>query len=143
MDNRKRQLSRLGYALRLIIAAGLVVAAVYGSTLALPWMAQTLAPLGYNAGTAQNLIIVAALLLAFAVILFATMNRLSTIGASPLLAPVTLIPVLALLLLDGPLFIRPAIDIPPLGEYVVLAFAGLFAILAGFCLVADGRKRQS
>ncbi|MGF1651280.1 MAG: hypothetical protein ACFCUN_12610 [Hyphomicrobiaceae bacterium] len=106
-------MTRKAYVIRNVIAAVILAGAVYGSFLALPAMATVLAPRGVNAGLIQNGIILTGGATALLVAWHAASLRLHAIGERRLWAAIAFLPPAILLMLDGPLFLKPLLAIPP------------------------------
>lgn len=117
-----------------IAGAALPVLAFYGSFHLLPAMAEVLAPRGINAGTAQNTIIIVAGVIGAWLLLTAFLRRLRTVGELTIFAWIAIVPPALVLLVDGPVFLRPLLPMPELlrsGVYFVSAGIAVWIFVTG------------
>ncbi len=127
-------MSRPQFAVQTAIGIALPVGMFFGSFYALPTLADFLAPRGINAGTAQNALIVGAGLIAAWLLLAAGIRRLRTLKEPRIFAALAVLPAALVLLLDGPVFLRPILAFPDLardGIYFVSAGIGVWIICSG------------
>ncbi|MEL6871399.1 MAG: hypothetical protein AAFO62_01110 [Pseudomonadota bacterium] len=127
-------MSRLQFAAQVAVGLALPVGTFFGSFYLLPSLAEILAPRGINAGTAQNALIVGAGLIAAWVLLAAGIRRLRSIREPIVFAAIAVVPAAAILLLDGPVFLRPILALPDLARdavYFVSAGVGVWIICSG------------
>ena len=118
-------IGRLAWMISMAVATALMYAAVHGSFLLLAPLAELLAPHGINAGTIQNAILIGGAVVALLIVWMATHRRLRAIGERGVWAPLVLLPPAVLMLVDGPLFLRPLYDVPDAMWWGVLCFCGL------------------
>ena len=135
---------RLRFLVSVVFAVAVAIAAVRSSFALLEPLAALLAPHGINAGTAQNVMIIGGCGLALLILWSATHSRLSDLGESPIWAPAVLVPPAALLLVDGPLFIRPIFDVPDTVWWAVMGICAAIGVAVFLnCALRPGISRQA
>jgi len=123
-----KAIGRMSFLVRTTIAAGVAAATIYGSAQVLPFLAAQLAPHGINAGLVQNGLIVAGCALALLVLWRASHLRLRALGESTIWAPLALLPPAVLAIIDGPLFLMPAVEVPDAVWWTVMGISAAIAL---------------
>lgn len=126
-----------------VAATGILAAGVYGSFLMLGPAATIFSPMGINAGAIQTAFLVFMGVLFLWMLLALFTKRLRDGGRPIILAPVAILPPVAVLIANGLLTIRPLLLIPAFTQNIVyFVCGGIGLVMIADALLLPSRKED-